>query len=107
MREGETVEWLDWVFDLKTPTCRHLLEFVESWNATRVVIAASIPMLLSTLTGIFWSVKSGDAQSAFAVAGFILTLGTGKFTVDGNCLLVLIIYLAFLALLAIVSSTEY
>jgi hypothetical protein len=57
---------------------RHALEFIEGWNSIRVVIAAMIPWLISCLVGIIWTATGGDAQTAFTVASFILTSGTGK-----------------------------
>lgn len=41
-------------------------------------MAGSLPLLASTIVGIAWSVKTGDIQNAFSVAGFILTAGSCK-----------------------------
>ena len=71
-------DWIQWVFRLRRSNKRHALEFVEGWNSTRVVIAAALPWLVSCLVGIIWSASGGDAQTAFTVASFILTSGTGK-----------------------------
>jgi len=71
--------WIDWVFRLRQPDRRHALEFVEDWNGTRIAMAGSTPLIFSTVVGIVWSVKSGDVQTSFTVAGFILTAGTRKF----------------------------
>jgi hypothetical protein len=68
--------WIDWIFRLRQPDRRHALEFVEGWNGTRIAVAGITPMVFSTLVGIIWSVRSGDVQTAFTVAGFILTAGT-------------------------------
>ncbi|KIX92200.1 uncharacterized protein Z520_12081 [Fonsecaea multimorphosa CBS 102226] len=70
--------WIDWVFRLRGPDKRHALEFVEGWNGTRIAIAGMTPLVLSTVVGLTWSIKSGDWQTAFTVAGFILTAGTCK-----------------------------
>ena len=70
--------WIDWVFRLRQPDKRHALEFVEGWNGTRIAIAGMTPLVFSTVVGLIWSIKSGDWQSAFTVAGFILTAGTCK-----------------------------
>jgi hypothetical protein len=69
-------EWIDWVFCLRQQDRRHALEFVEGWNGTRIAVAGSIPLLLSTVLGVVWSVKGSGIQDAFAVAGFILTAGS-------------------------------
>jgi hypothetical protein len=74
--------WIDWVFRLRQPDRRHALEFVEGWNGTRIAVAGVTPMVLSTLVGIIWSVMDGDVQTAFTVAGFILTAGTCKFIIQ-------------------------
>lgn len=70
---GDSHEWIDWVFRLRTKDKRHALEFVESWSGKRIAAAGSIPWVLSTIFGILWSVFLGDLQTAFTVAGFILT----------------------------------
>ena len=70
--------WVDWMFRLRQPDRRHALEFVEDWNGTRIAVAGMTPLLFSTLVGIIWSVRSGDVQTAFTAAGFILTAGTRK-----------------------------
>lgn len=72
-------EWIDWVFRLRQPDKRHALEFVEGWNGTRIAIAGMTPLVFSTVVGLAWSIRSGDWQTAFTVAGFILTAGTRKF----------------------------
>jgi hypothetical protein len=69
-------EWIDWVFRLRQPDRRHALEFVEDWNGTRIAVAGSIPLILSTVLGIVWSVKGSGIPDAFSVAGFILTAGS-------------------------------
>jgi hypothetical protein len=69
-------EWIDWVFRLRQPDRRHALEFVEGWNGTRIAVAGSIPLLLSTVLGVVWSVKGSGIPDAFSVAGFILTAGS-------------------------------
>ncbi|KAK7192338.1 hypothetical protein PSPO01_01910 [Paraphaeosphaeria sporulosa] len=73
---GQT-NWIEWVFRLRQQNKRHALEFVEGWNTTRIVIAGAIPWLISCLVGIVWTAKGGDAQTAFTVASFILSSGTG------------------------------
>lgn len=39
-------------------------------------MAGSIPLVLSTVLGIVWSVKGSSILDAFTIAGFILTAGT-------------------------------
>lgn len=81
--------WIEWVFRLRDRNKRHALEFVEGWNSTRVIIAATVPWLISCLVGVVWTAMGKDAQTAFTVAGFILTSGT-----------------VILALLAVISGIE-
>jgi hypothetical protein len=71
-------DWINWVFNLRKPDHRHALEFVEDWSATRIAVAGGIPWILSTVVGISWScwTHGRDIQTAFTVAGFVLTLGT-------------------------------
>ncbi|CAG8980873.1 hypothetical protein HYALB_00013512 [Hymenoscyphus albidus] len=82
-------DWIDWVFRLRQPDRRHALEFVEGWNGTRIAIAGLMPLLVSCVLGVVWSWRTGDVQTAFTVAGFVLTAGT-----------------LVLALLAIISGIE-
>jgi hypothetical protein len=72
-------DWIDWVFRLRQEDRRHALEFVEGWKGARIAVAGSIPLIISTVVGIVWSVKGSSVQDAFAVAGFILTAGSCKF----------------------------
>jgi hypothetical protein len=81
--------WIDWVFKLRQADKRHALEFVEGWNGTRIAIAGTIPLVFSTVVGLAWSIRTGEWQTGFTVAGFILTAGT-----------------LLLALLAVVSGIE-
>jgi hypothetical protein len=68
---------------------RKLVEFVEGWDAKRIVLASSLPLVGSVVVGVTWAVMLGDAQTAFTVASFILTFGA-----------------ALIALLGIVSSSS-
>lgn len=77
------------MYHLRQPDQRHALEFVEGWNGPRIAILGTIPLVFSTLVGLIWSIRTGDWQTAFTVAGFILTSGT-----------------LLLALLAVVSGIE-
>jgi hypothetical protein len=81
-------EWINWVFRLRQPDRRHALEFVEGWNGTRIAVAGSIPLVVSTMVAIVWSAKGSGVQDGFAVAGFILTAGSCEFfgmKLNGNC----------------------
>lgn len=69
-------DWIDWVFRLRQRDRRHALEFVEGWNGTRIAIAGLTPLLISCILGVVWSWQTGDVQTAFTVAGFVLTAGT-------------------------------
>ena len=69
-------EWIDWVFSLRQADRRHALEFVEDWSGFRIGIVGSVPWVVATVVGVTWTAKGGDAQTAFTVAAFILTVGT-------------------------------
>jgi hypothetical protein len=69
-------EWIDWVFRLRQADRRHALEFVEDWSGFRIGIVGSVPWVVATLVGVTWTARGGDAQTAFTVAAFILTVGT-------------------------------
>ena len=71
-------EWIDWVFRLRQADRRHALEFVEDWSGFRIGIVGSVPWVVATLVGVTWTARGGDAQTAFTVAAFILTVGTCK-----------------------------
>ncbi|KAH0555716.1 hypothetical protein GP486_006339, partial [Trichoglossum hirsutum] len=73
--EDET-PWINWVYGLRKPYRRHAIEFVEGWDQKRIAIAGTLPWLFSTIVGVVWSAKGGDVQTAFTVAGFLLTSGT-------------------------------
>ncbi|KAK3371126.1 hypothetical protein B0T24DRAFT_627811 [Lasiosphaeria ovina] len=75
--------WIDWVFDLreKRPdgtVHRHLVEIIEGWSALRITVASLFPVLGSAILGIVWASMTQDVQTAFTVASFLLTFGSGK-----------------------------
>lgn len=55
---------------------------MEGWSGARIALIGSVPWVAATVVGIAWTVRGGDAQTAFTVAGFILTVGTGKYAVE-------------------------
>ena len=67
-----------WVFRLRRPNQHYALEFVEGWNGSRIVIAGTLPWLISCLVGAIWTARGGDVQVAFTVASYILTSAAGK-----------------------------
>ena len=69
----ESTQWIEWVFRLRGADKRHAIEFVEGWNSARIAVAGTVPWLTSCLVGIIWSSLGGDTQTAFTVAGFILS----------------------------------
>ncbi|KAF1962995.1 hypothetical protein CC80DRAFT_530871 [Byssothecium circinans] len=71
-----SADYIEWVFRLRRPNKRHALEFVEGWNSRRIIVAGTLPWVVSCLIGAIWSFLGGDTQSAFTVAGFILSSGT-------------------------------
>jgi hypothetical protein len=73
-------EWIDWVFRLRQADRRHALEFVEGWSGFRIALIGSLPWIVATVVGVAWTARGGDAQTAFTVAAFILTVGTCKST---------------------------
>jgi hypothetical protein len=78
-------KWIDCVFRLRQQDRQHALEFVEGWNGTRIVMASSIPLLLSAVLAIVWSVKGSGIQDGFAIAGFMLTAGSCKLNYYKEC----------------------
>jgi len=66
-------QWVKWVFRLREADKRHAIEFAEHWNDTRIAVAGAIPWVSSCMVGIIWTSRGGDAQTAFTVAGFILS----------------------------------
>jgi hypothetical protein len=75
MIETETA-WIEWVFNLRQADRRHALEFVEGWSGSRIAMVGSVPWVSASIVGIVWVARGGDAQTAFTVASFILTVGT-------------------------------
>ncbi|KAM5347396.1 hypothetical protein ACJ41O_010401 [Fusarium nematophilum] len=72
-------DWVEWVFGLSDADGkRHQLEFIEGWSPLRLLIATSIPLLSSIVLGVCWIVLTGDIQTGFTLAGFVLTAGSGE-----------------------------
>jgi hypothetical protein len=75
-------------------------------DGTRIAVLGSLPCIASTLVGVVWSARGGDVQTAFTVAGFILTVATGEFRCVSGVALVLMMSLVLLALLAVISGID-
>ncbi len=101
-------EWIEWVFRLRQPERRHALEFVEGWNGTRIAVAGSILLVVSTVIGIAYSVKGGNIQDGFSVASFILTAGSGELLhiIERDILTQLLVLLALLAIISQIESSS-
>lgn len=69
-------DWIEWVYKLRQNDRRHALEFVEGWSGFRIAVLGSVPPIAATVVGVAWVIMAGDPQTAFTVAGFILTVGT-------------------------------
>lgn len=73
-------EWIEWIFQLKAAkNKKYALEFVEGWQAHRILVVGAVPWIASCLTGIIWSIFGGNIQNSFAVASFILTASGSRF----------------------------
>lgn len=115
-----TTQWIEWVFRLRAADKRHAVEFVEGWNSARIAAAGTVPWLSSCLVGIIWASRGGDTQTAFTVAGFILSSLSCKLghhgrhihpvsSVSSPCQLANVfpsVIVVMVALLAVVSSIE-
>lgn len=47
------------------------IEFVERWQASRLVIVILFPVLLSIVAGVLYSILTKDVSSAFTIAGYM------------------------------------
>lgn len=45
------------------------VEFVERWQVSRIAIAVLIPVIMSVIVGVVYSGITGDASTAFTIAG--------------------------------------
>ncbi|KAH0603932.1 uncharacterized protein H6S33_006963 [Morchella sextelata] len=76
--------WVDWVFALKAqPPRRFGLEFVQGWDARKIVMLAAVPWVASVFTAVLWSALMGDVQAGMAVASYILTASGGVLALLG------------------------
>ncbi|OCH91712.1 hypothetical protein OBBRIDRAFT_872234 [Obba rivulosa] len=66
------------------------IEFVERWQVTRLVIAIVLPLALSLLVAIIYTLRTGDVSSAFTIAGYMTSA-----------------YSVFLVLLGILNLVEF
>ena len=72
-------EWVKWAFKTRQRNQLYAVELVEGWTSGRIMLFGMLPWVASCLIAIVWSVKSGDVQTALAVAAFVLTASGGKF----------------------------
>ncbi|KAI0788316.1 hypothetical protein C8Q74DRAFT_1196835 [Fomes fomentarius] len=47
------------------------IEFVEGWQLTRITIAILLPILLSTVLAVVYSIVLGDVSDAFTIAAYM------------------------------------
>ncbi|EMD36605.1 hypothetical protein CERSUDRAFT_95895 [Gelatoporia subvermispora B] len=47
------------------------VEFVERWQVSRIAIAVLIPVIMSVIVGVVYSGITGDASTAFTIAGYM------------------------------------
>ena len=78
----------------------------RGWSGVRIALVGAVPCGAATMVGVTWVRRGGDAQTAFTVAAFVLTVGNGELCCFDEGGLWLTVVLALLALLAIVSKIE-
>jgi hypothetical protein len=81
--------WVDWIhnnlnngsFDPKHTDetgVRYSLECCFDWSAKRISVAFLIPLSLSVVVGLWYQRSTGDVQTAWSIASFIVTASAGK-----------------------------
>lgn len=88
MNKNEFKEWSRWVtselnnwqggntFYVPIPTESHLsLRLMARWSRYRLVLASTIPMILSLAIGFYYMTVSEDIQTAWTVSSYIITAG--------------------------------
>jgi len=59
-------------------TCGYSLECYFSYSPRRIAFAILVPLLISIATGISYQVKTGDVQTAWSIASYIVTAAAGN-----------------------------
>ncbi|KAL7271996.1 hypothetical protein RUND412_005220 [Rhizina undulata] len=70
-------DWVDWAHKLRGSEKRYALEFVEGWKSDKVFFAGTVPIVLSIVAGVLWSLfgPGENYGGAFALGIFVLVLG--------------------------------
>lgn len=91
-QRDESIEWADWVqLNLNNNTdtpdgrllplpfqCHRSLKLIVKWSRVRLILAASVPLLLSLCIGLWYQFKIEDVQTAYTIASYIMTAGACK-----------------------------
>lgn len=84
---------------------RYSLELRLGWSVTRIVIMTATPVILSLVVGIWYMQFTGDTQTAWTIASYIVTAAGGEYFEDALCMPVLYLtVIVILALLAIATQ---
>ncbi|KAH0605794.1 uncharacterized protein H6S33_004251 [Morchella sextelata] len=69
--------WVEWAHRLSLDEDRYALEFVEAWRADKVVLAGVVPLSLSVIAGVVWSLYGPDQRhlAAFVLAILVVVFG--------------------------------
>lgn len=69
--------WVEWAHRLSLDEDRYALEFVEEWRSDKVILAAIIPLSLSIISGVVWSLYGPDQNHliAFVLAILVIVIG--------------------------------
>jgi hypothetical protein len=62
----------EWVYNTIIAK-NHSIELLLGWSAVRITIAVSFPVILSFAVGLWYMKKTGDVQTAWTLASYIVT----------------------------------
>lgn len=77
-------KWIDWVsknmneFHKIPSEGRYSLELKLSWSAKKIMVLVTTPVILSLVIGTWYMQSTGDTQTAWTIASYIVTAAGGK-----------------------------
>ncbi|KAF8241844.1 hypothetical protein K440DRAFT_208150 [Wilcoxina mikolae CBS 423.85] len=68
--------WIEWIWD--TITTRNLsIELILGWSVARISVVVSFPVILSFVIGMWYMKATGDVQTAWTIASYVVTAVEG------------------------------
>lgn len=77
MTSAKHCYWNEWIFDTISNNGLSI-ELLLGWSVVRISVVVSFPVMLSFAIGMWYMQKTGDVQTAWTIASYVVTGVGGK-----------------------------